>query len=191
MMFLDCPAYLDQDGASRCGLPAEVSRRFIMHSTDGPLESAVIRCPAGHWFNGPIEFLTWDRTSKRDPGAAAVASGARRDSQASRHDRLDRSGGTAVRETPAEPEPWLQRMASAIPARRPPLPSALILMPCPACQARQDARQCRYRRGDHHEQAGPGGLVPAWMRAARRPGPRAPEARPGPAAPAGFPAAVR
>jgi hypothetical protein len=24
MMFLDCPAYLDQDGALRCGIPAEV-----------------------------------------------------------------------------------------------------------------------------------------------------------------------
>jgi len=47
MMFLDCPAYLDQDGAARCGLPAEVSCRFIMNSTDGPLESAMIRCPAG------------------------------------------------------------------------------------------------------------------------------------------------
>ena len=28
MMFLDCPAYLDQDGAVRCGLPAEVRCRF-------------------------------------------------------------------------------------------------------------------------------------------------------------------
>jgi hypothetical protein len=36
MMFLDCPAYLDQDGAARCGLPAEVSRWFTMGSTGGP-----------------------------------------------------------------------------------------------------------------------------------------------------------
>jgi hypothetical protein len=42
MMFLDCPAYLDEAGA-RCGLPAEVRCRFIMRSTDGPLESAMIR----------------------------------------------------------------------------------------------------------------------------------------------------
>jgi hypothetical protein len=59
-MFLDCPAYLDEDGAVRCGLPAEVRCRFTGRSTDGPIESAMIRCPAGHWFNGPIEFLTWD-----------------------------------------------------------------------------------------------------------------------------------
>jgi hypothetical protein len=60
-MFLDCPAYLDKDGAVRCGLPAEVRSRFVMRSTDGPLESAMIRCPVGHAFNAPIEFLTWDK----------------------------------------------------------------------------------------------------------------------------------
>ena len=46
MMFLTCPAYLDQDSALRCGLPAEVGCRFTMHSTGGPLESVMIRCPA-------------------------------------------------------------------------------------------------------------------------------------------------
>ena len=35
MMFLDCPACLDQERAVRCGLPAEVRYRFIMRSTDG------------------------------------------------------------------------------------------------------------------------------------------------------------
>ena len=59
MMFLDCPAYLDEDGTERCGLPAEVTDRFTMRSTSGPLECARIRCPVGHWFNGPIESLTW------------------------------------------------------------------------------------------------------------------------------------
>jgi hypothetical protein len=61
--FLDCPAYLDGEGAARCGLPAEVRYRFIMDSTDGPVESAMIRCAAGHWFNGPIEFLTYDKAA--------------------------------------------------------------------------------------------------------------------------------
>ena len=73
MMFLDCPAYLDQDGAARCGLPAEVMRWFTMGSTDGPLESAMIRCPAGHWFNGPIEVLTGQDTHQQDPGAAHLS----------------------------------------------------------------------------------------------------------------------
>jgi hypothetical protein len=58
VMFLDCPAYMDKTGSVRCGLPAEVQGRYTMRSTDGPLESAKIRCPRGHFFNGPIESLT-------------------------------------------------------------------------------------------------------------------------------------
>jgi hypothetical protein len=57
VMFVDCPAYLDRTGAVRCGLPAEVEDRYLMRSTDGPLPSARIRCPRGHWFNGPVESL--------------------------------------------------------------------------------------------------------------------------------------
>jgi hypothetical protein len=57
-IFLDCPAYLDKDGAARCGLPAEVEARYTIGSTGGPLDSAKIRCPRGHWFNGPIESVT-------------------------------------------------------------------------------------------------------------------------------------
>jgi hypothetical protein len=74
MMFLDCPAYLDEDGTQRCGLPAGVSDRYTMRSTSGPLESARIRCPVGHWFNGPIEFLTWHA----DHGIEHVAAPAHR-----------------------------------------------------------------------------------------------------------------
>ncbi len=69
MMFLDCPAYLDQEGAARCGLPAEVRCWFTMRSADGPVESAMIRCPAGHSFSGPVEALSWDGPGKHDPGA--------------------------------------------------------------------------------------------------------------------------
>jgi hypothetical protein len=68
MMLVDCPAYLDPERTVRCGLPAEVRCRFTMRSTDGPLESAMIRCPAGHRFNGPIESLTGDSKDKHDPG---------------------------------------------------------------------------------------------------------------------------
>ena len=57
LMFLDCPAYMDKTGSVRCGLPAEVQDRYLMSSTDGALESARIRCPRGHWFNGPVEML--------------------------------------------------------------------------------------------------------------------------------------
>jgi hypothetical protein len=68
MMFLDCPAYLAEEGAIRCGLPAEVRSRFTMRSTDGPLESAMIRCPSGHWFNAPVEFLTMKAGKEHNQG---------------------------------------------------------------------------------------------------------------------------
>jgi hypothetical protein len=72
MMFLDCPAYVDQDGTVRCGLPAEVRRWFTVRSTDGPLEAAMIRCPGGHWFTGAIESLTWESKDTHDPGTAGA-----------------------------------------------------------------------------------------------------------------------
>jgi hypothetical protein len=80
MMFLDCPAYLDDEGAARCGLPAEVRCSYTMQSTDGPLDSVMIKCPSGHWFNGPLEFLTWKngegqdvaRPFDRGPGSDAM-----------------------------------------------------------------------------------------------------------------------
>jgi hypothetical protein len=83
MMFLDCPAWLDQDGAVRCALPAEVRRRFITRSTRGPLESAMMSCPAGHWLNGPIEFLTWERSDKHPQSPAGAAASAARSAWAS------------------------------------------------------------------------------------------------------------
>ena len=113
MMFLDCPAWLDQQGAVRCGLPAEVRCRFTMRSTDGPVESAMIRCPAGHHFNGAIESLTWDSTDRPDPGTAAVTSRAGRDSVQGSHDGRDGVGGTAVRGFPAKPEPEISRPNTA------------------------------------------------------------------------------
>lgn len=58
LAFLDCPAWLDDGGLARCGLPAEVLHRFIMESTSGPLESVIINCPASHSFIAPIEFLS-------------------------------------------------------------------------------------------------------------------------------------
>ena len=70
VMFLDCPAYMDKDGAARCGLPAAVEYRYAVRSTDGPLESVKIRCPRGHTFNGPVDSMLW----QKDRGAAASSS---------------------------------------------------------------------------------------------------------------------
>jgi hypothetical protein len=56
--FLDCPAYMNEDGTVRCGLPAVVEDSYTLDSTDGPVRSVKIQCPAGHWFSGPVSVLT-------------------------------------------------------------------------------------------------------------------------------------
>jgi hypothetical protein len=66
-MLVDCPGFLGADGAVRCGLPAEVEARYAIGSTDGPLESAKIRCPRGHWFNGPVEALSTTESRQTRP----------------------------------------------------------------------------------------------------------------------------
>ncbi len=120
MMFLDCPAYLDDDGAERCGLPAEVTRRFTMRSSDGPLEGAMIRCPARHWFNGPIESLTL-RGARRDQGSAGIAAPPRRDRLTIEQGRPDgrearvAREGRVIRAFPEKPEQVIPRPAGAPP----------------------------------------------------------------------------
>jgi hypothetical protein len=104
MMFLDCPAWLDHKGALRCGLPAEVRCRFTMRSTDGPLESAMIRCPAGHYFCAAIESLTWDGKDKHAPDPAGLGSRAGRDSLQRGHDGPHGDGEPTLRDVPADPE---------------------------------------------------------------------------------------
>jgi hypothetical protein len=69
LTFLDCPAYLGNDATERCGLPAVVEDSYTLGSTDGTVSCAKIRCPLGHWFNGPVDSLT---VPAAVPGAARV-----------------------------------------------------------------------------------------------------------------------
>jgi hypothetical protein len=73
VMFMDCPAHLDRGGRARCGLPAEVEYRYTVSTMAGLLESAKIRCPRGHWFNGPVEALTWEKHPVTSTPAATRA----------------------------------------------------------------------------------------------------------------------
>ena len=41
-----------------CGVPAEVSDRFTLTSTDGPVEHIALRCAASHYFRMPVEMLS-------------------------------------------------------------------------------------------------------------------------------------
>jgi hypothetical protein len=146
MMVLDCPACLDEEGAVRCGLPAEVRCQFTTRSSDGPAEAAMIRCPARHWFNGPIQSLTREREQEPRAAHAAAESTAAcrlrdRPDEASprpltahhataaatagtipRHTCPDRGAGPADRHPPRPPEQETPRPNTA-PARHPGRPA--------------------------------------------------------------------
>jgi hypothetical protein len=40
-----------------CAEPAEVVERFVLESTDGPVDHARIRCVRGHWFLLSLDVL--------------------------------------------------------------------------------------------------------------------------------------
>lgn len=48
---------LDLVGCPQCGAPAEVVDRFVLQSTDGPLEYAKVGCVLRHWFTVAVESL--------------------------------------------------------------------------------------------------------------------------------------
>ncbi len=50
-----------------CGLLAEITDRFALSSTDGPVEHICVACVDGHYFRMPIDMLA--------PGAQPLASG--------------------------------------------------------------------------------------------------------------------
>ena len=106
VMFVDCPAHMDSTGSVRCGLPAEVEGLYTMESTDGPLESARIRCSRGHRFNGPVEFLTvpqhgHDRDDGDGDGAAVTPAVAAEADRHLHHDPNPRSAGPRLRQLDA------------------------------------------------------------------------------------------
>jgi hypothetical protein len=84
-----------------------------MHSTHGPVESAMIKCPAGHYFCGAIESLTWRGKDHHDLGTAAVTSRPGRHSVHDSHYGRDGTDGFAVQHSPAEPEPAFSRPSTA------------------------------------------------------------------------------
>jgi hypothetical protein len=56
-----------------CGVPAEITERFSLPSTDGPVAHAALSCAAGHHFRMPAEGLPGQPS---DPvRAGAVRSG--------------------------------------------------------------------------------------------------------------------
>ncbi|HZC73708.1 MAG TPA: hypothetical protein VE442_23655 [Jatrophihabitans sp.] len=66
-----------------CYLPAEILDRFVLESTDGPIEHASIACLGGHRFRMPTALLP-GRQDVSGPRRLAVASATRADGRWSR-----------------------------------------------------------------------------------------------------------
>lgn len=56
---LDCPT---------CGMPAEITDRFVLDGVPTPVEHVKLVCVSGHWYTPPVDqlLLPESRRSKRD-----------------------------------------------------------------------------------------------------------------------------
>ncbi len=50
-----------------CEAPAEITERFSLPSTDGPVDHVVLYCAAGHHFRMPSELLAAAPQGQRQP----------------------------------------------------------------------------------------------------------------------------
>jgi hypothetical protein len=62
MIILSCP---------ECGVPAEVTERFSLASTCGPVDHLGLRCAAGHHFRMPSEKLSAEEQEQLTPRTLA------------------------------------------------------------------------------------------------------------------------
>ena len=72
---------MDTTTCPECGAPAEVTDRFVLESTDGPIEHVRVRCAGMHWFLMSTESLARHRvapTPVRRPAAPLRLRPARR-----------------------------------------------------------------------------------------------------------------
>jgi hypothetical protein len=59
---------LDLVGCPDCAAPAEIVERYVLESTDGPIEHATVLCSDRHRFTVLVERLTSPRVHDREPG---------------------------------------------------------------------------------------------------------------------------
>ena len=55
-------------GCPACAAPAEVVERYVLDSTDGPIEHATVLCSERHRFTVLVERLLTPRTSEQRTG---------------------------------------------------------------------------------------------------------------------------
>ncbi|HEY7143291.1 MAG TPA: hypothetical protein VH637_03520 [Streptosporangiaceae bacterium] len=61
--FVSCPD---------CGVPAEITGRFCLPSTDGPVDHIVLHCVAGHHFRMPADGLPARQPPSQAPAARSA-----------------------------------------------------------------------------------------------------------------------
>jgi hypothetical protein len=59
---------LDLVGCPACAAPAEVVERYVLDSTDGPIEHATVLCSERHRFTVLVERLVTPRAEDREAG---------------------------------------------------------------------------------------------------------------------------
>lgn len=62
---------MDTTSCPDCGRPAEVADRFVLDSTDGPIEHLQVRCVSRHCFVLPASTLERGKTCVHWSSAAA------------------------------------------------------------------------------------------------------------------------
>ena len=72
----EAPTGLDY-ACPTCGVPMEVVDRFTLAGAPAPVEHVKVRCPSGHWFTIPTEWLAQVATDAQATAIspARVASG--------------------------------------------------------------------------------------------------------------------
>jgi hypothetical protein len=60
---LDCPT---------CGLPAEVTDRFALGGTPGPVEHVKVVCVRRHWYTLPVEMFPIGGTVSEDTSTSGI-----------------------------------------------------------------------------------------------------------------------
>lgn len=59
---------LDLVACPACAAPAEIVERFVLDSTDGPIEHATVRCSERHRFTVLVERLVTPRAAEPEAG---------------------------------------------------------------------------------------------------------------------------
>jgi len=59
---------LELVGCPSCGALAEIVERFVLDSTDGPIEHATVLCTDRHRFTVLVERLATPHMQEREPG---------------------------------------------------------------------------------------------------------------------------